>query len=123
MIADANFLRIDVRMKHRRGHPAEWRATRVIEWQKNLRAMDVVELESTLRGGNDTVDIKFEDVFLGWSPFDPHDPDIGMLGEHRRHSLVVGVQSANAWCHVSLFPNSYDIRISDFSVHYFPNAA
>src|ERR1043166_609024 len=108
MVADANFLRIDVRVKHRGGHPAERRATRVIEWQKNLRAMDVVELESALRGGNDAVDVELEDVFLGWSPFDSHNPYIGMLGEHRRHSFIVGVQSANAWCHLSRFPNSCD---------------
>ena len=109
VVANANLLRIHVRMKYRCDHPAERRAARIIQRQENLRPMGRAHREGVFCVGNQPLEQKLEHIFLRRVSLSGENPDMRMLSEGCGDAVKVSLQSPQARVH-------WQIRIRNATV-------
>ena len=100
MIADADFLRVDVGVEYGSQHPAERRTTRIIEREKDFGLVDGAGKKVFFAVGNKALNIEREGIAFRRRTFGFDEANIGMFGKELLDLVEIGLKAAETSLHI-----------------------
>ena len=100
MIADADFLRVDVGMENGRQHATEGGTTRIVEGEKDFGLMDGTGQEAFVTVGNEALNVESESESFRRRAFGFDQANVRMLGKELLNLIEIGLKTAETSLHI-----------------------
>lgn len=89
MVADANLLRIDIRMENRRGHAAKGGPARIIQRKKHFRLVQRARTKRILSIGHQSIHLKCKGIFFRGRSFGFDEANIRMVRKNPLDQFII----------------------------------